>query len=318
MDSFATPYPVLFRDGEKDHLKGHIGIHPLLSFAKFQSQMSRLIGITASDLCIYLVSQRSPNDVTEDNPRPQRFYINENTNFGLIVSHHHPSLDGGSHFHASRKRTKRERRSARLSSSARSASLTDEPDQPNAELRETRLRASSTSTTSRTTMIWKRTAAEAVAGSSVARKLVYTPSSDPWPSLPSQPRGDKGSSSPAQAPPPPSQARSSSSDPPPQADDPGDHGSSSVASISPSSVLRDDLNLLKLDLEDARAPGAPHQRLVESLTTPPPARFPCKTCDESPAMAAVEFHHCVNDRVAKASGPSPLGREIVEKPLPKS
>ena len=61
MESFATPFPVLFDDGETAEPKqmGAIGVHSVLSFKRFQALMSQKINLPASQLTAVFVCRRA-------------------------------------------------------------------------------------------------------------------------------------------------------------------------------------------------------------------------------------------------------------------
>ena len=64
MESFATPFPVLFDDGETAEPKqmGAIGVHSVLSFKRFQALMSQKINLPASQLTAVFVCRRAVRD----------------------------------------------------------------------------------------------------------------------------------------------------------------------------------------------------------------------------------------------------------------
>ncbi|KAJ7295458.1 hypothetical protein O6H91_Y186300 [Diphasiastrum complanatum] len=109
MESFATPYPVIFHDGEMEHDKGHVGVHSVLSFKRFQSQMSRLIGAPANQLSTVFVCRRT----LKDTEKRQKLPINETTNFNIILNQHNPSKERDCHFLVSIKKSKKERKGTR-------------------------------------------------------------------------------------------------------------------------------------------------------------------------------------------------------------
>jgi hypothetical protein len=60
MESFATPYPVIFMDGDGvETEKGHIGVHSVLSFKRFQSIMTQKTGLPAQNLSAVFVCRRT-------------------------------------------------------------------------------------------------------------------------------------------------------------------------------------------------------------------------------------------------------------------
>lgn len=107
MESFATPYPVFFHDGEREHDKGHIGVHSVLTFKRFQALLSQKVGFPVAQLSAVFVCRRSVKDT--DNKR-QKLPINENTNFNIILNQHNPKWEKDCHFLVSTKKSKKERR----------------------------------------------------------------------------------------------------------------------------------------------------------------------------------------------------------------
>ena len=61
MESFATPFPVYFDDGESSEPKpmGVIGVHSVLSFKRFQALMSQKINLPAGQLTAVFVCRRA-------------------------------------------------------------------------------------------------------------------------------------------------------------------------------------------------------------------------------------------------------------------
>lgn len=110
MESFATPYPVIFHDGEREHDKGHIGVHSVLTFKRFQALLSQKVGLPAGQLTAVLVCRRTAKDT--DNRR-QKLPINENTNFNIILNQHNPKSEKDCHFLVSMKKSKKERKGSR-------------------------------------------------------------------------------------------------------------------------------------------------------------------------------------------------------------
>jgi len=106
MESFATPYPVLFFDGERDHEKGHVGVHSALTFKRFQTLMSQRTGIPANQLSTMFVCKKT----SKDTEKRQKLPINESTNFSIILNQHNPSKEKDCHFLVSMKKSKKERK----------------------------------------------------------------------------------------------------------------------------------------------------------------------------------------------------------------
>lgn len=106
MESFATPYPVLFFDGEQDHEKGHVGVHSALTFKRFQTLMSQKTGISANQLSSMFICKRTSKDIE----KRQKIPINESTNFSIILNQHNPSKEKDCHFLVSMKKSKKERK----------------------------------------------------------------------------------------------------------------------------------------------------------------------------------------------------------------
>ena len=107
MESFATPYQVVFYDGEQEHDKGVVGVHSVLSFKRFQALMSQKTGIPANQLSAVFVCRRTLRDT--DHKR-QKLPISENTNFNIILNQHNPSREKDCHFLVSIKKSKKERK----------------------------------------------------------------------------------------------------------------------------------------------------------------------------------------------------------------
>ena len=61
MESFATPFPIFFDDGEGSEPKamGAIGVHSVLSFKRFQALMSQKINLPAGQLTAVFVCRRA-------------------------------------------------------------------------------------------------------------------------------------------------------------------------------------------------------------------------------------------------------------------
>lgn len=110
MESFATPYPIIFHDGEREHDKGHIGVHSVLTFKRFQALLSQKVGLPAGQVTAVFVCRRTAKDT--DNRR-QKLPINENTNFNIILNQHNPKSEKDCHFLVSTKKSKKERKGSR-------------------------------------------------------------------------------------------------------------------------------------------------------------------------------------------------------------
>lgn len=132
MESFATPYPVLFFDGEQDHEKGHVGVHSALTFKRFQTLMSQKTGIPANQLSSLFVCKKT----SKDTEKRQKIPINESTNFSIILNQHNPSKEKDCHFLVSMKKSKKERKvSKKRSADAYNNGDDDEADfSPDASL----------------------------------------------------------------------------------------------------------------------------------------------------------------------------------------
>ena len=66
MESFATPYPVVFHDGEKEHDKGYIGVHSVLTFKRFQSLLTQKVGLPSGQMSAVFVCRRTSKDTIVD------------------------------------------------------------------------------------------------------------------------------------------------------------------------------------------------------------------------------------------------------------
>lgn len=110
MESFATPYPVIFHDGDREHDKGHIGVHSVLTFKRFQALLSQKVGLPAGQVTAVFVCRRTARET--DNRR-QKLPINENTNFNIILNQHNPKSEKDCHFLVSMKKSKKERKGGR-------------------------------------------------------------------------------------------------------------------------------------------------------------------------------------------------------------
>lgn len=109
MESFATPYSVVFSDGDVDTDKGVIGIHSCLSFKRFQSMIGQKTGLPAAQLSTVFVCKRTVGGVE----KRQKLPVNENTNFAIIISQHHSSKERDCYFFVSLKKSKKERKAAK-------------------------------------------------------------------------------------------------------------------------------------------------------------------------------------------------------------
>eukprot|EP00240_Pyramimonas_obovata_P014997 CAMPEP_0118926228 /NCGR_PEP_ID=MMETSP1169-20130426/3971_1 /TAXON_ID=36882 /ORGANISM="Pyramimonas obovata, Strain CCMP722" /LENGTH=223 /DNA_ID=CAMNT_0006867737 /DNA_START=126 /DNA_END=793 /DNA_ORIENTATION=- len=109
MESFATPYPVFFYDGETEREVGYIGVHSVLTYKRFQSLMSQKISLPVNQLSAVFVCRRTVNDVE----KKQKLPINENTNFCIILNQHNPSRERDAHFLISVKKSKKDRKGLR-------------------------------------------------------------------------------------------------------------------------------------------------------------------------------------------------------------
>ncbi|KAH7437246.1 hypothetical protein KP509_05G061900 [Ceratopteris richardii] len=110
MESFATPYPVFFHDGEREHDKGHIGVHSVLTFKRFQALLSQKVGLPAGQISAVFVCRRTGKDA---DTKRQKLPINENTNFNIILNQHNPKSEKDCHFLVSMKKSKKERKGNR-------------------------------------------------------------------------------------------------------------------------------------------------------------------------------------------------------------
>mmetsp|Transcript_30318 Transcript_30318/g.57140 ORF Transcript_30318/g.57140 Transcript_30318/m.57140 type:complete len:505 (-) Transcript_30318:885-2399(-) len=109
MESFATPYPVVFYDGETEKEVGCIGVHSVLTFKRFQSLMSQKTGLPVNQLSAVFVCRRTVNETD----KKQKLPINENTNFCIILNQHNPSRERDAHFLISVKKSKKDRKGSR-------------------------------------------------------------------------------------------------------------------------------------------------------------------------------------------------------------
>eukprot|EP00242_Pyramimonas_sp_CCMP2087_P009471 CAMPEP_0198215388 /NCGR_PEP_ID=MMETSP1445-20131203/49491_1 /TAXON_ID=36898 /ORGANISM="Pyramimonas sp., Strain CCMP2087" /LENGTH=203 /DNA_ID=CAMNT_0043891087 /DNA_START=119 /DNA_END=727 /DNA_ORIENTATION=- len=109
MESFATPYPIYFFDGETEREVGYIGVHSVLTYKRFQSLMSQKISLPVNQLSAVFVCRRTVNDVE----KKQKLPINENTNFCIILNQHNPSRERDAHFLISVKKSKKDRKGVR-------------------------------------------------------------------------------------------------------------------------------------------------------------------------------------------------------------
>ncbi|CAM6095959.1 unnamed protein product [Calypogeia fissa] len=124
MESFATPYPVLFYDGEQEHDKGHVGLHSVLTFKRFQALVAQKTGIPANQLSAVFVCRRT----LKDTEKRQKLPINDNTNFNIILNQHNPSRERDCHFLVSMKKSKKERKGGSTRKRSAEAENADDDD----------------------------------------------------------------------------------------------------------------------------------------------------------------------------------------------
>lgn len=110
MESFATPYPVIFADADGvESQRGFLGIHSVLTYKRFQQLISeKAAGVPASQLSAVFVCRK-----TGDGDKKQKLPINENTNFNIILNQHNPSRERDAHFLLSVKKSKKDRKAGR-------------------------------------------------------------------------------------------------------------------------------------------------------------------------------------------------------------
>lgn len=59
MEAFATPYPIYFQDDDGEAKPcGHIGVHSVLTFKRFQAIMSQKTNLPANQLSAVFVCRR--------------------------------------------------------------------------------------------------------------------------------------------------------------------------------------------------------------------------------------------------------------------
>lgn len=109
MESFATPYPLIFFDGEQEQDKGFVGIHSVLTFKRFQSLLSQKTGIPPNQLSAVFVCRKT----LKGSEKKQRLPINSNTNFNILLNQHNPNKERDCYFLVSMKRSKKERKGSR-------------------------------------------------------------------------------------------------------------------------------------------------------------------------------------------------------------
>lgn len=109
MESFATPYPLIFFDGEQEQDKGFVGIHSVLTFRRFQSLLSQKTGIPPNQLSAVFVCRKT----LKGSEKKQRLPINGNTNFNILLNQHNPNKERDCYFLVSTKRSKKERKGSR-------------------------------------------------------------------------------------------------------------------------------------------------------------------------------------------------------------
>lgn len=130
MESFATPYPVMFYDGEREHDKGQIGVHSVLTNKRFQALLSQKIGLPANQLSAVFVCRRT----AKDTDKRQKLPINDNTNFNIILNQHNPIWEKDCHFLVSVKKSKKERKGSRRRSAETENGDDDDSVSPRGEL----------------------------------------------------------------------------------------------------------------------------------------------------------------------------------------
>eukprot|EP01018_Ginkgo_biloba_P018382 Gb_06536 [translate_table: standard] len=104
MESSYTPYKIVFFDGHEEFDNGHVGLHPLLTFKRFQGLISQKIRLSESQsrLCkILLICGNSRNN------KPRKLPINENTNFRILLK---STSEKDCYFSVSMKKSRREMR----------------------------------------------------------------------------------------------------------------------------------------------------------------------------------------------------------------
>ncbi|KAH9317342.1 hypothetical protein KI387_019111 [Taxus chinensis] len=101
MESFATAYPLVYFDGDQKYNKGHVGVHSLLAYRRFQAMVAQLTGIPPNQQSTVFVCRRT---------KRQRLPVNENTNFNIILNQHNPNREKDCHFLVSVKKSKRDRK----------------------------------------------------------------------------------------------------------------------------------------------------------------------------------------------------------------
>jgi hypothetical protein len=147
MESFATPYALYFDDGDggEPRAMGHIGVHSVLTYRRFQALMSQKVNLAANQLSAVFVCRRTvrvrrvgckpslglfwqglaprPSSLTRstrsrartqvnDVEKRQKLPVNENTNFCIILNQHNPSRERDAHFLVSIKKSKKDRKGA--------------------------------------------------------------------------------------------------------------------------------------------------------------------------------------------------------------
>ena len=109
METFATPYPLIFFDGEKEIDKGVVGIHSCLSFKRFVAMVGQKAGHPPASLSTVLVCRKS----TGSGDKKQKLPVNEHTNFSIILNQHNSMKERDCHFLVTFKKSKKERRVAK-------------------------------------------------------------------------------------------------------------------------------------------------------------------------------------------------------------
>lgn len=109
MESFATPYPLFFFDGEQEQDRGFVGIHSVLTFKRFQSHVSQKMGIPPNQLSTVFVCRKA----LEGAEKKQKLPINGSTNFNILLNQHNPSKERNCYFLVSTIRSKKECKGSR-------------------------------------------------------------------------------------------------------------------------------------------------------------------------------------------------------------
>ncbi|GLJ55676.1 hypothetical protein SUGI_1195970 [Cryptomeria japonica] len=104
MEDLATAYPLVYFDGDQKYDKGHVGVHSLLAYRRFQVMVTQLTGIPPNQQSIAFICRRS---------KRQRLPVNENTNFGIILNQHNPNREKDCYFLVSVKKPKKDKKGGR-------------------------------------------------------------------------------------------------------------------------------------------------------------------------------------------------------------